>query len=466
MKSHCPSEGSLKYTPCQTLLVSRSAAFGTALRTARLKMGLTHYALARKLGVCEGSVFDYERGRALPSKPTMGGVLRVFPLLKSVAACLELHDIPGGQARTKSALGGLGVRERKRVRQVLIGSMLGDGYVRRVHSSYVNACFEEAHCAKHEEYTRWKAKQLRPLSPRIMKKFRTRDGRQMVWLQTRVDPFLTELRARWYRGRITSHGHHVKSLCTEDLEDVGILGLAAWHMEDGCYDYINGRVILCTQGFTRDENETLRGWLASKYGFRARVDTRGGRPSLVLRRGDSRRFLRMVRPHVAEVACMVYKLGPLHLANRKRVEEGDKKRAAEQRASYMKHRKKRLEWAKRYHEEHRQEHKRKCRAYYWANRERISQQKKTHYLANRDKILERERNWRRRNREKISRRRKAWYREHRQEAIQQARRWHDENRERAKQQRRDYYRRNKAKILQRRRGALPRREEEHITLAK
>jgi hypothetical protein len=113
-------------------------------------------------------------------------------------------------------------------RQVLLGSLLGDGCVKnRAHDR--NYIFNEVHKSKQLDYTDWKATRLAMFLPKTSRAI-TRDGAPRSDLWTVQHPIFTTLRHLFYpRGR-----HVSKTFIHPEVgELLDLYGLLIWYLDDG-----------------------------------------------------------------------------------------------------------------------------------------------------------------------------------------------------------------------------------------
>ena len=177
-------------------------------------------------------------------------------------------------------------------RQVLLGSLLGDGYLMPTTSGH---CFRVGHGLAQAGYVDWKYRHLRDFvrsAPRA-------SGRT-YYFRTISMPELSAFRQLWYRtGR--------KSLPAESLQaELGPLGLAVWFMDDGS---LEGRQVrINSQSFSLDENEQLSGFLRAKFGIESRLNLDKGRGRLRISEASIGRLKSLIGPHI--IPEMLYKLPP------------------------------------------------------------------------------------------------------------------------------------------------------------
>ena len=202
--------------------------------------------------------------------------------------------------------------------QVVLGTLFGDGSLTMgKHSRNARLHFRVSE--KDREYIFWKYRGLEttgvfksPPKFRLCKsgyKFKRTGDLQRVWyLFSRSLPIMTQYRELFY-----PNGE--KSISQSALENLNALGLAVWYMDDGHFHdslkYKYCRVGLSTQGFTCEDNELVRSWLAGRFGlhFHLHRVKEGHGSELYLTIGkEVRRFLDIVRPYVSQVGCMERKL--------------------------------------------------------------------------------------------------------------------------------------------------------------
>ena len=178
---------------------------------------------------------------------------------------------------------------------VLVGSLLGDGTLRR-QGKRVNALFEVNHCFAAKEYVDWKYTVFQSfvLTP---PKCRQGNGSRVAYRFTTQSNSIFSEYYRWF------YSDRVKRIPV-DLE-LDPLILAVWFMDDGSKS--RSSCYLNTQQFCWEDQITLQTLLKKKFGivsslnrdkeyFRIRVST------------ESTKVLReLVRPYV--IPYFKYKLG-------------------------------------------------------------------------------------------------------------------------------------------------------------
>ena len=108
-------------------------------------------------------------------------------------------------------------------RSVIIGTILGDGYV-RIFPNRKNALLEINHSYNAKDYVEWKYSVLSNVSGSWPKMRNGKNGRKAYRFYTKQLPELTELFNKFYRNN--------KKIIPEDLILDSII-LAVWFMDDG-----------------------------------------------------------------------------------------------------------------------------------------------------------------------------------------------------------------------------------------
>lgn len=190
------------------------------------------------------------------------------------------------------------------LKQLIIGSLLGDGSFEKIENDYGNTSLSIAHCTKQEEYIKFKFDLLQRYS--LVNKIRgavQTDSRfkepeyHELRFKTRRNPIFTYIRKKCYiDGK--------KHISFDVIEDLDPLGLAIWYMDDG---YVtNNSCIFSTCSFTEHEQELLAYFLLGRFGLHFTVGKNDN--SLYLKSADFPKFKELVSPYILE--CMKYKLCP------------------------------------------------------------------------------------------------------------------------------------------------------------
>lgn len=190
------------------------------------------------------------------------------------------------------------------LKQLLIGSLLGDGCFCSVGSTTKNKCLSIAHSAKQKEYLEYKwgiLNKYNLVSPIVEYHINNkRYSHELVEyrFKSRLHPLFTNIRVKYY----DASGH--KRVLREFVEDIDVLGLAIWYMDDG---YVTkNSCILSTCSFTLEEQSILATILLEKFGLHFNVGKHDN--SMYLQAKDFPRFIEQIKDYI--IPSMTYKLTP------------------------------------------------------------------------------------------------------------------------------------------------------------
>lgn len=182
----------------------------------------------------------------------------------------------------------------QRQKSILIGTLLGDGYLRIVPGRK-NALLEVSHSVKQKEYVDWKYQELKNLVKSPPKRKKGNEGRVAYRFFTRQHPELTGLHQRFYPEG--------SKIIPEDLK-LDSLTIAVWFMDDGskCSE---SDIYFNTQQFEISDQQKLIAML-SKVGIKARINKDKTYFRLRLLKRSIVTLEKMIDSHV--VPSMRYKL--------------------------------------------------------------------------------------------------------------------------------------------------------------
>lgn len=196
--------------------------------------------------------------------------------------------------------------------QLIVGSLLGDGYLVRSHGATGNPRIQWRHGEKQLEYLEWKNSLLGDLQ-----------GSGIKWQDTscfgkihkccyavskiseRLNPFLS------LTGK-------PKRVTRKWLNLLTPLGLAIWYMDDGCLDmsyYTNKhgerkvarrRAVLCTHGFSLKEHHIMQRYFSVVWGIDVSIHRDKTKYKLVFNRTNAEKLFSLIDPFV--IPSMKYKL--------------------------------------------------------------------------------------------------------------------------------------------------------------
>ena len=244
-----------------------------ALRRMILEEGLTPYQVADRLGYGSGGwsdIYAYCREYGIEFDFSPNHALRAVPFTP-------------------------------RQKEIALGSLLGDAYLRPSGRSY---CLSFTHGQRQKTYLEWKRAEFDNyvVTKELYRATRDFHGNAPTYsFSTITHPYLLELRALCYpEGK--------KRVTDQWLEQLTPLSLAVWYLDDGSLNRRYGTVTLCTNSFSYDEHLLMREFFRSRFGIDARIEPRrNGQFSLRINASQSKAFRALVAPHVPD--CMMYKLG-------------------------------------------------------------------------------------------------------------------------------------------------------------
>ena len=165
-----------------------------------------------------------------------------------------------------------------------------------------NMCLSIAHSEKQKEYLEYKHSILDKYelaSPIIQYRINnSRYSRELTGfrLKSRLHPIFTNIRMKYY----DLEGH--KRVFKEFVEDIDVLGLAIWYMDDG---YVTkNSCVFSTCSFTIKEQEVLAEILLRKFDLHFNVGVMDN--SMYLQARDFPKFVELIKSHV--IPSMQYKL--------------------------------------------------------------------------------------------------------------------------------------------------------------
>lgn len=194
------------------------------------------------------------------------------------------------------------IKVENNLRQLLIGSLLGDGCFCSVGKHAKNMCLSIAHSEKQKKYLEYKwgiLNRYNLVSPIV--KYHVNNKRYSHELvgyrfKSKLHPIFTNIRTKYY----DSNGH--KRVSEEFVKDIDALGLAIWYMDDG---YVTkNSCILSTCSFTLKEQSLLAAILLDKFGLHFTVGKHNN--SMYLQAKDFSKFVELIKDYI--IPSMQYKL--------------------------------------------------------------------------------------------------------------------------------------------------------------
>lgn len=206
------------------------------------------------------------------------------------------------------------MKPTKRQREIIIGSILGDGGV-YVRKGYPRAYYTVKQSSKYSEYVEWLFSELKNLCPSEIK--RRKDNGQLYFYSSPSE-YLTKAQLLFYKNRIKKVPENIREILKSPLS------LAVWFMDDGTLDYRpkdHCAFHLCTNCFSKEDTQILIDTLNENFGIVASLHytlCRGKRHSRIYIGAKGRdRFIKLVSPYILN--CFKYKL-PKYRMNPQRLD--------------------------------------------------------------------------------------------------------------------------------------------------
>ncbi|MQA09290.1 MAG: recombinase RecA [Pseudonocardiaceae bacterium] len=194
--------------------------------------------------------------------------------------------------------------------QVVLGSVMGDGYLAPNLRDRNGVRFRMGHGKKQSEYVDWKISLLANI-PHT----RSTNAKGAVFADFTPLPELNELREAVYFGDGKKH------LSWDYLKALTPLSLATWYMDDGCFTVRSkgvqqrtsggsGRIEICVAAMSEGSQQRLVEYLRDTYDLDVKLTIRGARqvPVVQFSTASTARFQEMIAPYVHP--SMEYKLLP------------------------------------------------------------------------------------------------------------------------------------------------------------
>lgn len=193
-----------------------------------------------------------------------------------------------------------------RQKDIVYGTLLGDGYLRPNNGNSGNCSYALSLChgEKQLEYLKWKFSELENFIATKDFRINTREFRgnaPTYAFSTISHPFLTETHGLCY----SANGK--KDITKQWLEKLTPLSIAVWYMDDGSLNKRYHTIVLCTNSFSKEGQLLAVDFFKQHYGICAVLEPRrNGQTVIRINASESRKFMNIVSPHVPP--CMSYKL--------------------------------------------------------------------------------------------------------------------------------------------------------------
>ena len=220
---------------------------------------------------------------------------------------------------------------KNKEKQILIGSLLGDGCISKTKEKRNFLRYCESHCIKQKDYLKWKGdilKRFKPTYTQKKAKFnflnqRVIKSKNQIRLLTRSHPYFNELRILFYpKGK--------KIFPKKLINEINPLALACWYLDDGWFNY-KDNVCAISSSFKNKEAiiKTFKKFdIYPTFYFPPNPNNY----HINFNRKYTDKFLRIIEKYVPN--CMEYKLGYFRKKNKSKRENAIKKRTEKRRRIY------------------------------------------------------------------------------------------------------------------------------------
>lgn len=203
-------------------------------------------------------------------------------------------------------------------KEILLGSLLGDGYLSKIPKNQINSAFLKKQCKKYKKYVEWHVEELSPFSKKIDKIYsNTKPICNEAGIVEHVEvprylaghsvrtcqhPFFTEMRQKWYPNG--------KKIVPLDI-DLTPLSIAIWFCDDGSNNPNNRCAVICTESFSIKEVEFLSDCF-SKFDIQPSIwiknskKTGSDQPILQFHSESYDKLINLIKPHITW-NCMKHK---------------------------------------------------------------------------------------------------------------------------------------------------------------
>jgi hypothetical protein len=179
-------------------------------------------------------------------------------------------------------------------RSIIIGSVLGDGYIRIIPGRN-DAFLEINHSLKAKEYVDYKFQSLKRLVESSPKERTMNDDRKAYRFFTKQHKDITNIYKLFYKNG--------KKIIPKNLE-IDPVSLAIWYMDDGSKSR-DRDIYLNTQQFSINDQKKLLGHLR-KMGIRARLNKDKKYYRIRILKESINDFMKIISSHI--ISSMSYKL--------------------------------------------------------------------------------------------------------------------------------------------------------------
>lgn len=196
------------------------------------------------------------------------------------------------------------VVENNEIKQLIIGSVLGDGYLEKLDGNpNKNSRLSIAHTKVQKEYCEFKHNILKKydLAGKIAFNENIKSAKIKIGFgseyrfKSKAHPIFTKYRNFFYLN-------NKKLINRQIVEQIDEFGIAIWFMDDGSYR--GSGYLLCTNCFTKEDCEYLINMLYYNFDIKSSYQNYDG--SIYIWKESIKTFNKIVEPYIVD--CMKYKL--------------------------------------------------------------------------------------------------------------------------------------------------------------
>ena len=188
-------------------------------------------------------------------------------------------------------------------RQILIGTLLGDGHLDTQDEGRTYRLKVE-HSSAQREYLEWLHSNFSEWVRSGIYEKKRDDGREHIGFNTYSHGALRFYAHQFYDGK-------KKRIPVQIGKLLSPIALAVWFMDDGSWKSDSHRTfIIHTVGFARNELERVKEALKKHFGVEVNLHKQKEKYwRLYVSANSAEKFAKLVRPYVSLVPSMLYKLG-------------------------------------------------------------------------------------------------------------------------------------------------------------
>jgi len=186
----------------------------------------------------------------------------------------------------------------KRQREIIIGTLLGDGYLQSTGKR--NARLKLEHSDRQKDYIFWKWEELKNLmqdKPKKIERYNPRWKKTYTYwrCQSHSMPLLGKMKRLFYDEKGRKRVPEKVSMLLRSP-----LSLAVWFMDDGHYYKRDGVAYIYLPKYSEEELKRLTEALEKNFSLKPRVMWKKGYPVLYFNREETEKLMEIIKPHIPE----------------------------------------------------------------------------------------------------------------------------------------------------------------------